>query len=66
VLFTVTPGEAVHEIVRAALDLGGRLESVVPKRVSLEEVYLEVTRRKPPAPVEPAPAAEAVAVGGSR
>ncbi|MFQ5600500.1 MAG: ABC transporter ATP-binding protein, partial [Candidatus Krumholzibacteriia bacterium] len=42
-LFTVSPGEPVHEIVQAALAAGGRLESVAPRRASLEDAYLEAT-----------------------
>ena len=65
VLFTVAPGADVHELVRAALAAGGALESVVPRRVSLEEVYLDVIRPH----AEPGPAAAAalpaVPVGGA-
>jgi len=63
VLFTVGPAEA-QELLQAGLEAGGRVESLVPRRVSLEDIYLEVARRSHAAPPE-APRSS-VPVGGER
>jgi ABC-2 type transport system ATP-binding protein len=46
ILFTVAPGEDVRDLVQATLTAGGNVESIVPRRVSLEEVYLDTTRHE--------------------
>ncbi len=46
--FTVAPAEA-QELLQAALDAGGHLESMQSRRASLEDIYLEVARRTSPA-----------------
>ena len=69
VMFTVAPGESVHQLVREALAFGGYLESVVPRRASLEEIYLDVVRpaAEPEHSERPVqPARPAVLVGGGR
>jgi hypothetical protein len=69
VMFTVAPGEKVHQLVREALAAGGYLESVVPRRASLEEIYLDVIRpgAEPAPPERPSqPAPPAALVGGGR
>lgn len=44
VLFNCAPGEPVHRLVQMGLARGGRLESVTPRRVSLEELYIHVNQ----------------------
>jgi ABC-2 type transport system ATP-binding protein len=44
VLFNVAPGEPVHRLVQMGLAFGGRLESVAPRRVSLEDMYIHVNQ----------------------
>ncbi|UCE02433.1 MAG: ABC transporter ATP-binding protein [Candidatus Latescibacterota bacterium] len=46
VLFTVAPGREVRDLLQSTLAAGGNVESIVPRRVSLEEVYLDTTRRE--------------------
>jgi ABC-2 type transport system ATP-binding protein len=41
VLFVLPPGPAVHATVAAVLQAGGILESVVPRRASLEDLYVK-------------------------
>jgi len=60
VLFTVSPGVPAHELVSAILGAGGVLESVVPRRVSLEEIYVGAAGN---GPVQPAPAPSGAAAG---
>jgi ABC-2 type transport system ATP-binding protein len=66
VLFTVAPGEPVRDLLQATLAAGGNVESIVPRRVSLEEIYLDATRRElalePPAATPLSP----VTSGGAR
>jgi len=59
-LFTVVPGAPAHELVSAILGAGGVLESVVPRRVSLEEIYVGAAGN---GPVQPAPAPSGAAAG---
>ena len=63
VIFTVGPGE-VQELVHAALEAGGRVESLVPRRVSLEDIYLEVSRRAEAPAAAPLPSPQSVRSGG--
>jgi ABC-2 type transport system ATP-binding protein len=58
-LFSVPPGPAVHELVQAILARGGNLESVTPRRVSLEDVFVSTVA--PGAMPESAPPATAAA-----
>ena len=61
--FTVAPAEA-QELLQAALDAGGRLESMLPRRASLEDIYLEVAQqRSPPAALQ---RLDSVPAGGDR
>jgi ABC-2 type transport system ATP-binding protein len=43
VLFTTAPGAATQELVAAVIGAGGTLESLVPRRSSLEEIYVATT-----------------------
>ncbi|HZL84999.1 MAG TPA: ABC transporter ATP-binding protein [Candidatus Krumholzibacteria bacterium] len=61
--FTVAPSEA-QELLQAALDAGGRLESMQPRRASLEDIYLEVARLRSPAAA--AKRRDSVPAGGDR
>ena len=70
-LFTVAPGAPVHELVSAVLGAGGILESVVPRRQSLEDVYVGTAGsgalRPEPAldrAATPRPESKSVLVGG--
>jgi len=53
VLFTVAPGAPAQEFIRAVLQFNGRIESVVPRRVSLEKIYIETAEPAPETPPAP-------------
>lgn len=65
VLFTLRPGAPAQEFMRAVLQFNGRIESVVPRRVSLEKVYIE-TAGPAHEPRADAPAPPALAPAGRR
>jgi len=68
VLFNVAPGEPVHRLVQAGLARGGGLQSVVPRRASLEDMYLDadepIETQRTPAPLEYAGTPQHERVGG--
>jgi ABC-2 type transport system ATP-binding protein len=46
-LFTVAPGLPLHALVSEIIAVGGILESVAPRRASLEEIYVGATSSPP-------------------
>ena len=48
-LFTVAPGTPLRELMQGILAAGGDVQSVVPRRVSLEEVFLGAATSPKPA-----------------
>ena len=68
VLFTLRPGAPAQEFLRAVLQCNGRVESVVPRRVSLEKVYIESAGagREPRADTPAGPVPPPLAPAGRR
>jgi ABC-2 type transport system ATP-binding protein len=61
VLFTVSPGTPARELVQAVLAQGGELQSVTPRRASLEEVFLAAGSERAAAPSAAPPPSPPVA-----
>ena len=64
-LFTVAPGTPLRELMQGILAAGGDVQSVVPRRASLEEVFLSTAGQAEPAGAGPVIAPRSLVEVGS-